>query len=164
MALTNLPTEFANVIGQLSLDDIHISQAFEYYRQCYHQSELARDFVDNSERIPQSVRQNDFVGFCDRTMGKSIPPRRSFEGGAIRGALQRCGLVRASGHELFRGCVVFPSMNEAGEIVSAIGYRVAPRIREWDKPVVVWTRPSPQDFEVKGMNVARELIHAKTVH
>jgi len=55
-------------------------------------------------------------------------------------------------------------MNEAGEIVSAIGYRVAPRIREWDKPVVIWNRPSPEDFEVKGMNIARELIHAKTVH
>lgn len=164
MAFTNLPPQFANVIGQLSLDDIQINQAFEYYHQRFMHSDLARVFVNESERIPKDVRNSEFIGYCDRTMGKSIPPRRSFEGGAIRGALQRCGLVRASGHELFRGCVVFPSMNEAGEIVSAIGYRVAPRIREWDKPVVIWTRPSPEDFEVKGMNIARELIHAKTVH
>ena len=104
------------------------------------------------------------VGFCDRTMGVHIPKRRSFEGGAIRGSLQRCGLIRASGHELFRGCIVFPHIDKSNQVVSAIGYRIAKRIRGWQPQEVHWQKPEPDTFKKVAMNSAKEIIHDKAHH
>lgn len=158
MSVTNFPPEFSSVIGQISLDDMHIQQAFEFYHQEYKCSDVANEFVLHSGRISQALRGCEFIGFCNRTMGKHIPLRRSYEGAAIRGSLYRSGLLKASGHELFRGCVVFPELDAKNQVVSAVGYRIASRIRGWESPVIYWTKEVPQSFEVAGMNVARELI------
>lgn len=71
--------------------------------------------------MEKDTQNPDDIGFCDRTLGKCIPKCRTPEGAAIRGRLQRSGLVRSSGHELFRGCIVFPTV-EDGHIVSATSF------------------------------------------
>ena len=152
-----------NVLGQINLDDLHIKQVFEYYEQRYIQSELAQQFVKSSCRIDNQIGDSTVIGYCDRTMGKSIPKCRTSEGAAIRGSLQRCGLVRSSGHELFRGCIVFPLLDNDGNVMSAIGYRVG-RIRGGHKAIVYWHKPEPKAFVDVGMAFAKELINAKTYH
>lgn len=154
---------YLNVLGQLNLDELNIQQAFDYYRQRYQQSELAQQFVAKSCAIDDDVKENLSVGYCDRTMGKHIPKARTYEGAAIRGSLQRAGLVRATGHELFRGCVVFPTYHENGSVISAVGYRVG-RVRTSDKLVVYWRRPEPNAFVDVGLSLARELIHGQAFH
>jgi len=151
------------VLGQINLDDLHIQQAFDYYQQRYYQSELAQQFVSESCRIDEGSEDNAIIGFCDRTMGKNIPKCRTPEGAAIRGSLQRCGLVRASGHELFRGCIVFSTLDDEGNIISAVGYRVG-RIRGGSKAIIYWHKPEPKAFVDMGMAFAKELINAKTYH
>lgn len=162
MTSLKLPTDFLHVVNKLCLDDMHINQTFDYYHSQYCRSAAASDFVATSERIPEVLRQSNYIGYSDRTMGTKIPPRRSYEGAAIRGALQRCGLIRASGHELFRGCVVFPEFDPEGHICSAIGFRIASRLREWDKPTVKWVKPPPGAFELMGLQTARDMINGKT--
>jgi hypothetical protein len=153
---------YLNVLGQISLDDLHIQQAFNYYQQRYRNSDLAQRFVMSSCLISDEYRDSVVICFCDRTMGQNIPKCRSPEGAAIRGSLQRCGLVRASGHELFRGCIVFPTL-EDGQIISATGYRVG-RTRGGDKAIVYWHKPEPKAFVNSGMIFAKELIHEQTYH
>lgn len=152
-----------NVLCQINLDDLHIKQVFEYYEQRYCQSELAQQFVKSSCRIDNQYSDSKVIGYCDRTMGKNIPKCRTPEGAAIRGSLQRCGLVRASGHELFRGCLVFPTLDDDGNVISAVGYRVA-RIRGASKAIVYWHKPEPKAFVDVGMAFAKELINEKTYH
>ena len=120
----HIENKYLDVLGQINLDDLHISQTFEYYQQCYQGSHTAQDLVKNSCTISGEFKDSVMIGLCNRTMGKHIPKCRSAEGAAIRGSLQRCGLVKSSGHELFRGCAVFPSYDEHNNIVSAIGYRI----------------------------------------
>jgi hypothetical protein len=167
-AMTNVmqPKEYTyiEVLGHIDLNEQHIQQTFDYYHERYLSSELAQEFVNNMEEVIENIHANKYVGFCDRTMGKQIPPRRSFEGGSIRGSLQRCGLVRPTGHELFRGCVVFPSFDDQHRIISASGYRIAPRIRNWDEPIVYWSKPEPNNFKELAMNKAKDIIHAKAYH
>lgn len=155
--------KYLDVLGQINLDDLHIQQVFDYYQQRYHQSDLAQQFVKDCCRIADCHLDNKGIGFCDRTMGKSIPKCRTPEGAAIRGSLQRCGLVRASGHELFRGSIVFPTSDANGNVVSAIGYRIG-RVREGDKTLVYWYKPEPKAFVDVGMAFAKELINAKAYH
>jgi hypothetical protein len=161
--MRNSERDYLSALGQVNLDDAYIRQAFDYYRKRYQVSELAQRFVANSCIIENEFRLNMSIGYCDRTMGRHIPKVKTCEGTVIRGCLQRAGLIRASGHELFRGCVVFPSYHEGGNVISAIGYRMG-RVRKGSKPVVYWHRPQPKAFVDKGMLLARELIHGKAYH
>jgi hypothetical protein len=160
---TLLPHRYVDVLGQISLDDLHIQHTFEHYKRQYQQSLLTQEFVANNCLIDPEMKNSHQIGFCDRTLGKHIPKVRTPEGAAIRGSLQRCGLVRASGHELFRGCVVFPTRNESGEVLSAIGYRVG-RTRPGDKPIVYWQKPEPKAFIDVGLSFAKVLINEQAYH
>lgn len=154
---------YLDVLGQISLDDLHIQHAFEYYSQRYRQSTSAQAFVTSHCSIGDDMKGNLQVGYCDRTMGKHIPAIRTAEGAAIRGSLQRYGLVRGTGHELFRGCVVFPTFDDSGSVISAIGYRIG-RIRSGDKAVIYWHKPEPKSFIDVGMSFAKKLIHEQAYH
>lgn len=154
---------YLSVLGQINLDDLHIQQVFEYYQQRYQISSLAQQFVADNCRIDNEFITELSIGYCDRTMGTNIPKERTPEGAAIRGSLKRCGLVRPTGHELFRGCIVIPTVDNDGSIISAVGYRVG-RLRNGDKSVVYWHKPEPKAFVDVGMAFAKELINAKAYH
>lgn len=159
--MNNPSPAYLQLLGQLNLDEMYLQQVFEFYHQRYLQSELARQFVVQSPRITVELRQNAFVGFCDRTLGKELPERRTFDGGAIRGSLQRQGLLMTSGHERFRGCVVFPERDSQQRIIRAVGYRIAVRLRHWDKPVVNWRKPEPGYYQQQGITAIRQLIYGQ---
>lgn len=61
------------------------------------------------------------VGFADRTLGLSLPVKVRGRDDDLRGRLQRLGLLRASGHEHFRGCVTFPIVDADGGVVQVYG-------------------------------------------
>ena len=157
------PNKYLDVLGQLNLDELNIQQAFEHYRQRYQLSELAQEFVNQCGSIDADLKCCTGIGYCDRTMGKQIPKARNCEGGRIRGSLLRSGLIRATGHELFRGCVVFPTYHENGNVLSAVGYRVG-RIRRNGSAVIYWHRPEPKAYVETGMSLAKELIREQTYH
>jgi hypothetical protein len=159
----HLDNSYLDVLGQINLDDLYIRQTFDYYQQRFNLSSLAQQFVSSSCLIADEHRESLAIGFSDRTMGKNIPKCRTPEGAAIRGSLLRCGLVRASGHELFRGCIVFPTLDDDGNVISAVGYRVG-RIRGGSKAIVYWHKPDPKAFVDVGMAFAKELINAKAYH
>lgn len=159
--MNNPSSAYLQLLGQLNLDDMYLQQVFEFYHQRYLQSELAQQFVARSPRISIELRQNAFVGFCDRSLGKELPERRTFDGGAIRGSLQRQGLLMTTGHERFRGCVVFPERDDQQRIIRAVGYRIAVRLRHWDKPVVHWCKPEPGFYRQKGLTAIRQLIYGQ---
>ncbi|MFC4701278.1 hypothetical protein ACFO4O_13980 [Glaciecola siphonariae] len=154
---------YLNVLGQINLDELNMQQAFEYYQQRYQISSVAQQFVANICRIDSEFITEQGIGYCDRTMGKHIPKAKTPEGAAIRGSLQRYGLVRPTGHELFRGCIVLTTPDSNGKIISAVGHRVG-RLRNGDKPVVHWHKPKPKAFVNIGMSFAKELIHGQAYH
>ncbi|MEH6817175.1 MAG: hypothetical protein V7683_11605 [Pseudoalteromonas distincta] len=162
--MNSIPLDsYLNVLGQINLDDLNIKQVFDYYQQRYQASTLAQQFVVSSCRIDDEIKFDLRIGLCDRTMGTNIPKARTPEGASIRGSLQRCGLIRATGHELFRGCIVIPTVDNNGSIISAVGYRIG-RIRNGDKAVVYWHKPEPKAYVETGMSNAKELIHGQTYH
>jgi len=85
------------------------------------------------------------IGFSDRTLGKVLPTKQS-DPDEVRPRLQRLGVLRDSGHEHFRGCVTFPVVNAAGEVVEVYGRTVGKDTRldagrhRWlsDAPAGVW--------------------------
>jgi len=85
------------------------------------------------------------VGFSDRTLGKVLPAKQS-DPAEVRPRLQRLGVLRESGHEQFRGCVTFPIVDAAGDVVEVYGRTIGKDARldagrhRWlgDTPSAVW--------------------------
>lgn len=155
---------YEQLINSMCMEDTYITQVFEYYHSCYKDNDWCEKFVCESRRIPDEIRSNPYVGLCDRTIGQIIPATRDLVGGAIRGGLQHVGLITSTGGELFRGCMVFPTFDDSGKIVAAVGYRFGKRIRHWQPKVVSWQKPEPDDYLLAGMALAQEVVHAKAYH
>lgn len=148
-----------------SLNAIYIQELFDDYRDCYLNDKSHQEFVQTSPRIPEELRDHSYIGVCDRTSGKRIKKARTLDGGAKRGSLLRDGLyIPPHCGELFRGCIVFPLMDDNGGIISAMGYRFGDRIRKGDKSVIHWKKPEPDEFVTKGIQLAKGLIYAKARH
>lgn len=153
---------YMQVLGQLNLEDIYIQQMFDYYRECYEDSDEYQQFVQESPRIPDELRRHSYVGICDRTLGTEIPKARSLSGGAMRGTMQTVGLMHSSsGSELFRGCAVFPKFDEKGHIISAVDYRFGKRIRHWQQEVIHWEKPKLDGYVHEGLAFVKEVIYGK---
>ena len=151
---------YLDLLKTVDFNDLVIKQIFDYYRQCYLSNERYGTIV-YSDRIPKKLRSHQFVGVSNRTLGLNMPERSTFEGGQIRGALLQLGLLKATGHELFRGCLVFPTINHEGRIISAVGYRYGSRIRHWQAPVIYWRRPDNLFYVVQAMGAIREVLNGK---
>lgn len=152
------------LMASFNTDTIYLQQAFDYYHQQYLGNEWAQQFVADSALISAELKQHSTAGLCDRTLGLKLPKRKTLEGGAIRGSLQRQGLLLPTGGERFRGCIVFPFTDGQGQIISAIGYRYARRIRAWQQEIIRWSKPSIDDYFRSGLSLVDELIYGKALH
>jgi hypothetical protein len=155
---------YLELLNQVSLEEIYTQQTFEYYQQRYEECEEKQEFVKYSARIPDEFRDHDFIGVCDRTLGTKIPKARTLDGGAMRGTLQTVGLLLPTGSELFRGCIIFPEIDDKGKFVSAIGYRFGERVRHWQPPVVQWEKPEFDSYVKSGLDFVKEVIYGKAYH
>lgn len=69
------------------------------------------------------------LGYANRTLGYRLPIKQLKAGAEIRGALQRIGVLRESGHEHFNGSLVVPVVTPAGEIAEVYGRKVLDNLR-----------------------------------
>ena len=63
-------------------------------------------------KIPPGLAERCLIGISDRTLGNTLPERPTSAGRRLRDRLTAFGILRASGHEAFRGCVVVPVRDE----------------------------------------------------
>jgi DNA primase catalytic core len=64
------------------------------------------------------------LGFADRTLGYRLPNAQTRDGEALRSRLRALGVLRASGHEHFRGCLTVPVLDVEGRVGEVYGRRV----------------------------------------
>lgn len=151
------------IFGQFAVESLYIQQVFEHYRAQYLASKRMQLFVENSGGIPSELKQQSYIGLCDRTLGLKIPSNRTQSGGVIRGHLQRAGLLITSGGELFRGCIVFAKTDEFSHFVSAVGYRFG-RIRDGQQGIIRWCKSEPDAYIQQGLAQIQEVAYAKAYH
>lgn len=137
----------------IDLNNVYLKRLFDIYHQrllanadaC---QKLARRGIsmENIKRLQ--------IGFCDRKLNRYVQASDTLEGGGFRGALRRSGLIKVSGHEIFRGCIVEPVF-EGETIIAACGVKLAcpgrpaPRIILWYR-YCIYTRPVRFNIMVWG--------------
>jgi DNA primase len=69
------------------------------------------------------------LGVASRTLGYRLPEKDRVQGAAVRGALQRIGLLRSSGHEHFAGSLVVPVFDGSGGVAEVYGRKIGRGLR-----------------------------------
>ena len=104
-------------------------QVIDYYHASLKQSPealayLAKRGIANSEAIDTFK-----LGFANRTLGYRLPQMNRKEGAAVRGQLQRLGIIRPSGHEHFNGSLVIPVLDRQGQVQEVYGRKLNDNLR-----------------------------------
>ncbi len=120
-------------------------------------SALQKMGIDKSEAIDTFK-----LGFSDRTFGNLLPEKNRKEGMAKRGLLQRIGILKASGHELFRGSLVVPVI-ENGFVHQMYGHKVAKKLRPGTPIDTALYDSLPNLFNIKVVHTCEELILCSSI-
>jgi DNA primase len=121
-----LPTALARGVEDARL----LSQVVAYYHETLKQSPEALAYLEKRGLRAREAIERFQLGFANRTLGYRLPAKTRQEGAAIRGQLQRIGLVRPSGHEHFTGSIVVPVIAPTGEVTEVYGRKIQSRLRE----------------------------------
>jgi len=102
------------------------------------------------------------LGFADRSLGAQLRKLSHLQEETVRGALLRVGLLKGSGHELFRGALVFPMLDQDGRILGGYGRRITPKLTAHSAYHVHWHLDHKGFFNQKALFEFSELILCKS--
>jgi DNA primase catalytic core len=106
-----------------------LGQVIEYYHETLLASPEALGYLNRRGIGSDEAIKAFKLGFANRTLGYRLPEKNRVEGAAIRGQLQRLGVLRESGHEHFNGSVVIPIIGSSGEITEVYGRKITEGLR-----------------------------------
>jgi DNA primase catalytic core len=106
-----------------------LQDVLEYYHERLSHNPQARKYLEKRGIGHPELLKRFRIGFCDRTLGLRLPYKNRQSGKKIRDSLQKIGLLKESGHEHFRGSVVFPVFDENGRIREIYGRKICDRLR-----------------------------------
>ncbi len=135
-----------------------LNQVIGYYHETLKGSNdaltyLAKRGIKSSEAI------NRFkLGYANRTLGLRLPESNREQGAALRGQLQRIGLMRESGHEHFAGSLVVPIFDESGNVVEVYGRKVNDKLREGTAYHLYLPGPHKGVWNLDAIKGSKEII------
>lgn len=102
-------------------DQAALRQVLDYYHTRLQENPAALAYLQKRGLTHADAIATFKLGFVDRTLGLRLPQKNRKDGAAIRERLQRLGIIRQTGHEHLRGCIVFPVIAANGEIGTVYG-------------------------------------------
>lgn len=133
-----------------------LDQVIDFYHQTLLASSEALAYLAKRGIADRELIERFRLGFANRTLGYRLPAKQLKAGAEIRGRLQKVGLLRASGHEHFNGCLVVPVFDEAGHVTEVYGRKIG----EGAEPPLHLYLPGPHRgvWNVQGLIGQREVI------
>ncbi len=118
-------------------DQALLRQVTDYYHATLKQTPDALAYLQGRGLSNGELVDTFKLGYAQRTLTYRLPPSHTVAGKDVRGQLQRLGVLRASGHEHFNGCLVVPvigledaaNAGQSGQIVQLYGRRVTTAYR-----------------------------------
>lgn len=125
-ATTRCPVSADMTDGEL------VSAVVRYYCERLHAAEAvdARRYLERRGIWSEEAIARFSIGFSDRSLGTLLPNPDLKPGKEIRARLAEVGIYRAdTGREHFNGCVVFPVLGRAGEVLEMYGRKIRDDMR-----------------------------------
>ncbi|MGH8020606.1 MAG: CHC2 zinc finger domain-containing protein, partial [Opitutaceae bacterium] len=106
-------------------DQAALRQVIDYYHARLQKNPAALAYLAKRGLRSEAALAAFRVGFVDRTLGLRLPQKNRAAGATLRARLARLGVMRETGHEHFRGRIVFPVVAEDGVIGTLYGRAIA---------------------------------------
>ena len=135
-----------------------LRQVIDYYHETLKQSPEALAYLEKRGLADSEAIGRFKLGFANRSLGYRLPAKNRKEGAAIRGQLQRIGLLRSSGHEQFNGSIVIPVMDEAGNITEVYGRKINDNLRKDTPKHLYLPGPHAGVWNSEALKASPELI------
>jgi DNA primase catalytic core len=104
------------------------------------------------------------IGFSDRSLGPLLPDVDHKPGKMLRERLAQAGLYRVdSGHEHFRGCVVFPIAGKDGEVTEIYGRKIRDDMRHRVGRHLYLPGPHRGIWNAEALNDTKDLIVCEAI-
>jgi len=133
-------------------------QVVDYYHETLLASPEALDYLKRRGIGSVDAIKTFRLGYANRTLGYRLPEKNRVEGAAIRGQLQRIGLLRESGHEHFNGSVVVPIVATSGEITEVYGRKINDNLREGTPKHLYLPGPHRGVWNAAALGASKEII------
>ena len=138
-------------------DEVVLRRVADYYHATLKESPEALGYLEQRGLVHGELIDHFKLGFANRTLGYRLPKKLLKSGAAIRGQLQRLGILRESGHEHFTGSIVVPIFDERGAVLEMYGRKITPGLRP-GTPLHMYL-PGPH----RGIFNAQALTHSKEI-
>ena len=138
-----------------------LAQVVAYYQRTLQNSPDALAYLASHGLTDGQALERFRIGYADRTLGLKLPCKQVKAGKEIRGRLQQVGLFRASGHEHFTGCVVFPILAADGtqRIVDIYGRKTLGKLLQKRCPLELHLNDQRQGvWNVEAFGAAEEIV------
>ena len=145
----------------ISSDDAMLNMAIKHYHESATLNFRASEYLEDRGVFNDEVINRFNLGFSDRTLGLNLQKLSKAEEEVSRGTLQRLGLFKSTGHELFYGAVTFPITDQGGNVVGCYGRRVTPKLNSRSFYYVHWKTLGIGFFNVQALEGNRQLIYCK---
>jgi DNA primase len=122
----------------------------------------AKKFLADRNILDEKLIQRFQLGFSDRTLGLQLDRLPSWQSASSRGALQRVGVLKPSGHEFFRGALVFLFFDEQGHIAGAYGRRITQKLKAYSVYHVHWISDEMSFFNIDALKKYKHILLCKS--
>jgi DNA primase len=123
------PDDDGKYLRMATSDDAMLNMAMKFYHQELLQSEDAIKYLKSRAIYTNNVIDQFNLGYSNRKLGLELQQLSRAEAETSRGALQRLGVLKPSGHELFYGAAIFPILDDKSRIVGCYGRRITPEFK-----------------------------------
>jgi len=107
-----------------------LRQVVDYYHETLQQSPEALAYLESRGLNHPELISTFKLGYANRSLAYRLPQKNRKAGADMRGALQRLGVLRESGHEHLNGSLVAPLLNQLGDVVQLYGRKINDNLRE----------------------------------
>jgi len=139
-------------------DQALLEQVTDFYHQTLLESSEALEYLDKRGLGNPELIRRFRLGYANRTLGYRLPPKAFKAGAEIRGALQKLGVLRKSGHEHLTGSLVVPTLGQSGEVVQLYGRKLRDNLRKGTAYHLYLPGPHRGVFNRASLNGQPEII------
>ena len=100
-----------------------LGRVMKHYQAARSKNREAVAYLE-SRGIGVATAEQFGLGFSDRTLGYRLPANHNKGGQELRTKLTELGVLRETGHEHLRGCVVVPLLDAEGHVVQMYGRKI----------------------------------------
>jgi DNA primase len=146
-------------------DHVLMAKVLDYYADTLRQSPEAQQYLRDRKLVHGELLDRFRLGFSNRTLGYRIERKNRKHGFLLRRQLERIGIGRESGHEHFNGAVVFPVLDEHGQVQQVFGRKILGDTRlAKGTPLRLWLPGGPRGvFNVQTFTASTEIVICKGI-